>query len=112
MTSTRQAWRSSSSIQRWWRSSGAVSRRAVLAATVSPTRSLYSWEPFARPGGCPHMADDRLPVGMVTFAFTDIEGSTHLLQRLGVGYAPVLESYCAIMRDAFAAQGGTEFGAE
>jgi len=58
------------------------------------------------------MADDRLPVGMVTFAFTDIEGSTHLLQRLGVGYAPVLESYCAILRDAFAAQGGTEFGAE
>jgi class 3 adenylate cyclase len=32
-----------------------------------------------------HMAE--LPTGTVTFLFTDIEGSTRLLQELGEGYA-------------------------
>lgn len=31
-----------------------------------------------------------LPTGTVTFLFTDIEGSTRLLQRLSDGYAPAL----------------------
>ncbi len=31
-----------------------------------------------------------LPSGTVTFLFTDIEGSTRLVQRLGDGYAAIL----------------------
>jgi class 3 adenylate cyclase len=31
----------------------------------------------------------RLPSGTVTFLFTDIEGSTHLVKRLGAGYGEV-----------------------
>jgi class 3 adenylate cyclase len=33
----------------------------------------------------------RLPSGTVTFVFTDIEGSTRLLQALGVGYIEALQ---------------------
>ena len=46
--------------------------------------------------------------GTVTFLFTDIEGSTRLLQRLGGGYAEVLSEQQRILRAAFAAHGGYE----
>jgi hypothetical protein len=36
-----------------------------------------------------------LPTGTVTFLFTDVEGSTRLLEELGHGYAPVLPSTAA-----------------
>jgi predicted ATPase/class 3 adenylate cyclase len=49
-----------------------------------------------------------LPTGTVTFLFTDIEGSTRLLQRLGPDYAWVLGEHQALLRAAFAAQGGAE----
>ncbi len=49
-----------------------------------------------------------LPTGTVTLLFTDIEGSTHLLQRLGSDYARVLGEHQALLRAAFAAQGGAE----
>src|SRR3954466_7321224 len=52
----------------------------------------------------------RLPRGTVTFLFTDIEGSTQLLTRLGDGYADVLARHRRVLRDAFAAHGGIEFG--
>ena len=42
----------------------------------------------------------RLPVGTVTFLFTDIEGSTRLLKRLGERYGDVLEQHQRILRDA------------
>ena len=37
-----------------------------------------------------------LPTGTVTFLFTDIEGSTGLLQALGDRYAAVLDEHAAI----------------
>lgn len=49
-----------------------------------------------------------LPVGNVTFLFTDIEGSTRLLQQLGERYAAVLEEHRLLMRTAFQEQGGQE----
>ena len=44
----------------------------------------------------------------LTFLFADVEGSTRLLQRLGDGYAGVLERYLGILRRAVAAAGGHE----
>ena len=39
-----------------------------------------------------------LPTGTVTFLFTDIEGSTRLLQELGDGYAAVLAEHHRVLR--------------
>jgi class 3 adenylate cyclase len=41
-----------------------------------------------------------LPTGTVTSLFTDIEGSTRLLQELGDGYAAVRDEHAAIVRQA------------
>ena len=49
-----------------------------------------------------------LPTGTVTFLFTDIEGSTTLLRRLGPAYGDVLAEHQRILREAFAAHGGHE----
>ena len=50
-----------------------------------------------------------LPTGTVTFLFTDIEGSTTLLQRLGDRrYGEVLEEHQRLLRDAFAKGNGQE----
>jgi predicted ATPase/class 3 adenylate cyclase len=50
-----------------------------------------------------------LPTGTVTFLFTDIEGSTTLLQRLGDRrYAEVLADHRRLLRDAFAKGNGQE----
>ena len=49
-----------------------------------------------------------LPTGTVTFLFTDIEGSTHLLQQLGDDYAGVLAQHQRLLRDAFGENGGHE----
>ncbi len=47
-----------------------------------------------------------LPSGTVTLLFTDIEGSTRLLPRLGSRYGEVLAEYRALLRSAFAEHGG------
>jgi predicted ATPase/class 3 adenylate cyclase len=50
-----------------------------------------------------------VPVETLTFLFTDIEGSTGLLRRLGDGaYARVLADHHALIRSALAAHDGTE----
>ncbi|MDJ0923627.1 MAG: tetratricopeptide repeat protein [Acidimicrobiia bacterium] len=51
-------------------------------------------------------ADSLLPTGTVTFLFTDIEGSTRLLQETGDHYALILEIHHAAMRQAIGAAGG------
>jgi predicted ATPase/class 3 adenylate cyclase len=48
-----------------------------------------------------------LPTGTVTFLFTDVEGSTRLIQRSG-DYATLLERHRILLREACA--GGVEFG--
>ena len=54
--------------------------------------------------------DGALPVGTVTFLFTDIEGSTRLLRQLGDRYADVLESHHALVTTAVTDTGGVLFG--
>ncbi len=49
-----------------------------------------------------------LPTGTVTFLFTDIEGSTRLLQELGDRYAVVRDDHAAIVRRATAEGGGVQ----
>ena len=49
-----------------------------------------------------------LPTGTVTLLFTDIEGSTHLLQQLGERYADVLAECRHLLRDAFQHWNGYE----
>jgi predicted ATPase/class 3 adenylate cyclase len=50
-----------------------------------------------------------LPSGTVTFLFTDVEGSTRLLSRLGEeAYADALAGHRRVIREACAAEGGVE----
>ena len=49
-----------------------------------------------------------LPTGTVTFLFTDIEGSTRLLEQLGDSYAEALADHRRVLRSAFAEYGGAE----
>src|ERR671926_1842271 len=50
-----------------------------------------------------------LPSGTVTFLFTDIEGSTRLLEELGAdAYAKALAEHRRVLRDAFGRHGGVE----
>ncbi len=49
-----------------------------------------------------------LPSGTVTFLFTDIEGSTQLMRRLGERYRDVLGEERRILREALAGAGGRE----
>jgi predicted ATPase len=49
-----------------------------------------------------------LPTGTVTFLFTDIEGSTRLLQQLGDRYAQALGEHRRLLRAAFEHHGGVE----
>ena len=48
--------------------------------------------------------------GTVTLVFTDIEGSTQLLQALGERYASVLADHHRLLGDAFRAHDGAEQG--
>ncbi len=50
----------------------------------------------------------QLPTGTVTFLFTDIQGSTLLLRRLGERYATLLADHHRLLRGAFQEQGGME----
>jgi len=50
-----------------------------------------------------------LPTGTVTFLFTDVEGSTRLLEELGAtAYADALGEHRVLVRDALAKHGGAE----
>ena len=53
-----------------------------------------------------------LPAGTITMLFSDIEGSTALLRRLGDRYADALSAQRALLRAAFADCGGQEMGTE
>ena len=53
-----------------------------------------------------------MPTGTVTMLFSDIEGSTALLSRLGDRYGQALSDHRALMRAAFAAWHGREISTE
>ncbi len=53
-----------------------------------------------------------LPSGTVSLLFSDIEGSTALLLRLGALYADALDGQRRVLRKAWNAHGGTELGTE
>jgi predicted ATPase len=50
----------------------------------------------------------KLPQGTVTLLFTDIAGSTRLLEELGDGYSGALAEHRRLLRDAFERHGGVE----
>lgn len=52
------------------------------------------------------------PSGTVTLLFSDIEGSTKLLQRTGDAYADLLDQHRALLRRSFEAHGGFEVDTE
>src|SRR5947209_469163 len=56
------------------------------------------------------MAGGGLPTGTLTFLFTDLEGSTHLLQRLGDRYPSLLAAHYELIRAAVNRSGGVEVG--
>jgi predicted ATPase/class 3 adenylate cyclase len=53
-----------------------------------------------------------LPSGTVTLLFSDVEGSTQLLGRLGDAYADALDTMRTALRDAWSQHGGVEMGTE
>ncbi len=53
-----------------------------------------------------------LPTGTVTLLFSDVEGSTVLLSRLGAVYAEALDGQRHVLRRAWAGHGGVELGTE
>jgi predicted ATPase/class 3 adenylate cyclase/DNA-binding CsgD family transcriptional regulator len=55
---------------------------------------------------------DELPIGTITMLFSDIEGSTALLSRLGDRYAEALSAQRALLRATFADCRGREMGTE
>jgi predicted ATPase/class 3 adenylate cyclase len=54
------------------------------------------------------LTESPLPVGTVTFLFTDIEGSTRLLQQAGDAYGSLLDDHRRLLRAAFDAHSGRE----
>ncbi len=52
------------------------------------------------------------PRGIVTFVFTDIEGSTRLFRQLGDRYVDLLSRHREILRDAWVSHNGYEVGTE
>jgi DNA-binding NarL/FixJ family response regulator/class 3 adenylate cyclase len=53
-----------------------------------------------------------LPIGTVTFLFTDVQGSTALLRRLKDAYGAVLAQQERLLRQAAESAGGQEFGTQ
>src|SRR5215213_6043222 len=53
-----------------------------------------------------------LPSGTVTMLFSDIEGSTALLSRLGGAYGDALDIHRGLLRAAWVHHGGVEIGTE
>ncbi|MEU4216076.1 adenylate/guanylate cyclase domain-containing protein [Actinoplanes sp. NPDC026623] len=54
----------------------------------------------------------QLPSGLVTFMFTDIEGSTRLARMLGEGYGSVLNAHRGVVRAALSNYDGVELFTE
>ena len=92
--------------------SGRTASRAIRASSacaLSPRRGP-GWRPTrpsSRSDTCRHMAE-AAPSGTVTLVFSDIEGSTRVLQRSGDSYAELLAMHRDLIREAFARHHGFE----
>jgi class 3 adenylate cyclase len=95
-------------------SGGANFRRATVPSNrpeLSPTRLAGTQILKPQLPGEANVPD--LPTGIVTFLFTDIEGSTRLVQELGPDrYGEILGMHSALLRGAVQAHEGVEFGTE
>jgi class 3 adenylate cyclase len=60
----------------------------------------------------PSIPERSLPVGTVTFLFTDIEGSTRLLSALGDRYPALLATHNELLRNSLARHAGIEVSTE
>jgi predicted ATPase/class 3 adenylate cyclase/DNA-binding CsgD family transcriptional regulator len=101
---------------------------AMMVWRVTPMRSIFStqracgvrwtrrtaWADAPARTAC--WADNRdmgeLPAGTITMLFSDIEGSTVLLNALGERYGEALSAQRALLRAAFSSFGGREMGTE
>jgi predicted ATPase/class 3 adenylate cyclase/Flp pilus assembly protein TadD len=63
-------------------------------------------------GQAPSGHDVRLPSGTVTLLFTDVQGSTRLVEQLGSRFVDVLSDHFDILRRSVDAHDGFEFGTE
>src|SRR5205823_1654723 len=84
---------------------GRVRGRAAQLARVEPQHE------GSTPCGLPRLncRVAALPTGTVTLLFTDIEGSTKLLQRLGTdAYTDALAEHRRVLREAFTRHDGVE----
>jgi WD40 repeat protein/DNA-binding SARP family transcriptional activator len=76
------------------------------AGPSAETQALY--KSLSQGGPTPRRANSTQPSGMVTFLFTDIEGSTRLLEKLGEHYAATLADHHKILRAAIQKWNGRE----
>lgn len=78
----------------------------VLQRELDAEPSAETRAEFARLSRRDLLAENDLPSSTITLLFTDIEGSTQLLQRVGERYAGILEEHNRILRAAFARWNG------
>src|SRR5687767_9387997 len=88
---------------------------SIASSIVSPWRSTMIAQPpaggvdaFALGGYAPGGMTD-LPTDTVTFLFTDIEGSTRLLERHPEAYPHALRRHHQLLQDAVESQDGAVF---
>jgi DNA-binding NarL/FixJ family response regulator/class 3 adenylate cyclase len=73
----------------------------------------YRATAYGPPAGCEASVVPELPSGVVTFCFTDIEGSSVLSARVGeVRYAILIERHREILREAWRRWAGCEVNTE
>jgi DNA-binding SARP family transcriptional activator/WD40 repeat protein len=80
---------------------------AQLADAIVVQKPELDWVPAPRARG-----RAALPSGLVTFLFSDIEGSTRLFRQLGHGFVELLERHRRLVRAAVAGAGGVEVNSE
>jgi DNA-binding SARP family transcriptional activator len=79
-------------------------------------RAILNQDPALAPATPPppvaEVPEPTVPTGTVTFLFTDIEGSTRLVQELGDDYGELLEQHRRVLRSAFGRFGGQEIDSQ
>src|SRR5207253_1205561 len=87
--------------------------RPALRIRNLPARAASRLHTHDRCGMVRHMGGDHgLPSGVVSFVFTDVEGSTRLLRELGDRYGELIDLHHELLRAAWAAHGGHELHTE